>query len=180
MQLKVTCSLFHCLFSKGQILISFSLWKGVWKGVLVHNLCIKCGTNETINCKKNRFLLTWVSISSVFDWCADSWEKSRSTPRMKNISSDVLQNVYNLLLAMADSRAMSIKFKCKYNYCDVLTLSSGRAILGHRNHPAGGFWDNPAGEPELVEGIAPLLCLHLMVMVVMVAMMVMMMAMIYI
>ena len=98
MQLKVTCSLFHCLFSKRVNMISFSLWKGVWKGVLVHNLCIKCGTNKTINSKK-RFLLTWVSISSVLDWCADSWEKSRSTPRMTNISSDVLQKCLPLTVS---------------------------------------------------------------------------------
>ena len=75
---------------------------------------------------------------------------------------------------MVDSRAMAIKFKfkCKYNFYDLLTLSSGRAILGHCDHPAGGFRDNPAGEPELVEGVAPLLCLHLMVMTMMVMMMV--------
>ena len=89
----------------------------------------------------------------------------------------VCKNVFDSLSAMADSRAKAIKFKfkCKYNFYDLLTLSSGRAILGHCDHPAGGFRDNPAGEPELVEGVAPLLCLHLMVMIM--AMMVMMMAM---
>ena len=97
---------------------------------------------------------------------------------MTKISSDVLQNVFDSLSAMVDSRAMAIKFKfkCKYNFYDLLTLSSGRAILGHCDHPAGGFRDNPAGEPELVEGVAPLLCLHLMVMVMMMAAMVIMMA----
>ena len=41
-----------------------------------------------------------------------------------------------------------------------LTVSCSRAILSNSDDPASGLWDDPAGEPELVEGVAPLLCLH--------------------